>query len=132
MTALNTTAENHVKPIGAVVRWVQLAFMAVAAFLLWLFDRVGTAIWQMFAEPNPMLITVGAAAASVVTTFVLYRNERINQITHDVLGELMKVSWPTRQETQASTVVVIVASIIAAIIVGLIDAAWSKLTDVIY
>ena len=132
MTALNTTAENQVKPIGAVVRWVQLAFMAAAALLLWLFDRIGTAIWQIFAEPSPMLVTLGAAAASVVTTFVLYRNERINQVTHDVLGELMKVSWPTRQETQAATVVVIVASIIAAVIVGLIDAAWSKLTDVIY
>ena len=132
MTALNTTAENQVKPIGQVVRWVQLAFMAVAAILLWLFDKIGTAIWQIFAEPNPTVSTLGATVLSVGTTLVLYRNERINQITHDVLGELMKVTWPTRQETQAATIVVIAASLIAAVIVGLLDAAWSKLTDVIY
>jgi len=132
MTALNTTAENHAKQVGQVVRWVQLAFMAVAAILLWLFDKIGTAIWQIFAEPQPTLVTLGATVLSVGTTLVLYRNERVHQVTHDVLGELMKVSWPTRQETQAATIVVIVASIIAAVIVGLLDATWSKLTDVIY
>ena len=132
MTALNTTAENHAKPVGQVVRWVQMAFMAVAAILLWLFDKIGTAIWQIFAEPNTTLTTLGAAVLSAVTTLVLYRNERVHQVTHDVLGELMKVTWPSRRETQAATIVVIVASIIAAVIVGVLDAAWSKLTDVIY
>lgn len=132
MTALNTTAENHAKPMGAIIRWVQVAFMAVALILFWLLDKIGTAVWQIFAEPNPTLVTFGAAVVSTVTTFTLYRNERINQISHDVLGELMKVTWPTRRETQAATIVVIVASIVAAVIVGILDAAWSKLTDVIY
>jgi len=132
MTALNTTAENDAKPMGALIRWVQVAYMAFALLLFWLLDKIGTAVWQIFAEPQPTLVTLGAAVVSTVTTFALYRNERVNQISYDVLGELMKVTWPTRRETQAATVVVIVASIIAAIIIGVLDAAWSKLTDVIY
>jgi len=131
MTALDTTAESHVKPLG-LIRWVQVAFMGFALILFWLLDKIGLAVWQMFAEPNPTLNTVGAAAIAAVTTVVLYRNERVNQVTHDVIGELTKVTWPTRRETQAATIVVIVASIIAAVIIGILDAAWSKLTDLIY
>jgi preprotein translocase SecE subunit len=132
MTALNTTAENDAKPMGALIRWVQVAYMAFALILFWLLDKIGTAIWQIFAEPNPTLVTLGAAVVSTITTFTLYRSERVNQASHDVLGELMKVTWPSRRETQAATIVVIVASIIAAVIIGVLDAAWSKLTDVIY
>jgi preprotein translocase subunit SecE len=131
MTALETTAENHVKPLG-LARWVMTAFMVLAAILFWLFDKIGNAVWQMFAEPKEVVVTVSAAVVAGITTVVLYRNEKINQVSHDVLGELMKVTWPSRRETQAATIVVIVASIIAAVIVGVLDAAWSKLTDVIY
>jgi preprotein translocase SecE subunit len=136
MTALDTTAnvtppENHVKPLG-LARWVLTAYMVFAALLFWLLDKIGNAVWQMFAEPKEVVVTAGAAVVSVITTFALYKNERINQLSYDVLGELMKVTWPSRRETQAATIVVIVASIIAAIIVGLLDAAWAKLTDLIY
>jgi preprotein translocase SecE subunit len=131
MTALETTAENDVKPLG-LARWVMTAFMVFAALLFWLLDKIGFAVWQMFAEPNSVLVTVGAAVVATVTTFALYRSEKVNQASHDVLGELMKVTWPSRRETQAATIVVIVASIIASIIIGLLDAAWAQLTDFIY
>jgi len=131
MTTLETTAENDVKPLG-LLRWVMTAYLGFGAILFWLLDKVGTAVWQIFAEPNPIVVTVGAAVVSVVTTFALYKNERINQVTYDVIGELTKVTWPSRNETQAATIVVIIASIIAAIVIGFMDAAWSKLTDLIY
>ena len=131
MTALDTTAENHAKPLG-LVRWVLTAFMVFGFVLFWLLDKVGYSVWQIFAEPKEAVVTAGSAVVAALTTFVLYRNERVNQATHDVLGELMKVTWPSRRETQAATVVVIVASIIASIVIGLLDATWSKLTDLIY
>jgi preprotein translocase subunit SecE len=131
MTALDTTAESHVKPLG-IVRWVQVAFMGLALFLLWLLDKIATLVWQMFAEPNPTLVSVGAALVGGLTSVVLYRNARVHQVTSDVLGELTKVTWPSRRETQAATIVVIIASVIAAVIIGVLDAAWSAVTDVIY
>ena len=54
------------------------------------------------------------------------------RISHEIVGELAKVTWPSREETQVSTIVVIVTSIIAAIIVGSFDAVWSTITDLIY
>lgn len=131
MNALDTTADSHVKPLG-IVRWVQMAFLAFGAILMWLLDKIATLVWQMFAEPNPTLVSLGATAAAVVTSVTLYRNERVNQVTTDVLAELTKVTWPSRRETQAATIVVIIASIVAAIIVGALDATWSAITDLIY
>jgi preprotein translocase subunit SecE len=42
------------------------------------------------------------------------------------------VSWPTRKETWSQTIVVLIVSVIAAIILGVYDAVWSHITDLIY
>ena len=42
------------------------------------------------------------------------------------------MAWPSRKETSASTIVVIITSIIAAGILGAFDAVWSTITDLIY
>jgi preprotein translocase subunit SecE len=53
--------------------------------------------------------------------------------THDVsleiVAELRKVSWPSFSETRAATIAVIVASLIAAVLLGLFDVFWQFLTD---
>ena len=46
-----------------------------------------------------------------------------------VLAELRKVSWPGLAETRAATIAVIVASLIAAALLGLFDVIWQYLTD---
>jgi preprotein translocase subunit SecE len=134
MTTLDTTAtegQGPVRPLG-LLRWVQVAFMVFGLILFWLLDKIAIAVWQIFAEPNPNVASLGSAIVAVATSFALYRNERVNQVTHDVIGELTKVTWPSRRETQAATIVVIIASIIAAVVVGALDATWSALTDLIY
>lgn len=45
----------------------------------------------------------------------------------DVRSEIRKVTWPTRKETFASTSVVIIAVILIAIYLGLVDMGFSKL-----
>ncbi len=63
---------------------------------------------------------------------LLYRAPRANEFAHDVIAELAKVTWPTREETWAATIVVIVTSLVAAMITGVFDAAWKSITDLIY
>jgi preprotein translocase SecE subunit len=131
-TATTTPArEGQPKTLG-LARWVQMTFMAVGLLLLWVFDKVITIGWDRFAEPKPTVVTLVSFLVAAIVTFVLYRNERINRISLEIVGELAKVSWPSRKETQVSTVVVIITSIIAAAIVGAFDAAWSAITDLIY
>ena len=47
----------------------------------------------------------------------------------EIAAELRKVSWPNLPETRAATIAVIVASLIAAVLLGLFDVFWQFLTD---
>lgn len=113
-------------------RWVQYVFVVIAALLLWFLDKTGTVIWQNFAEPPAVVITALAAVGSIAITVSLYRNERAHEMVTDVVTELSKVTWPSRKETYASTIVVIITSLIAAAIVGAFDFVWSYFTDLLY
>jgi len=113
-------------------RWVQYVFVVGAAFVLWFLDKVATLVWQNFAEPPAVTITALAAVISIGSTIAVYRNERAHGLVTDVVTELAKVTWPTRRETYASTIVVIVTSLICAAIVGGFDFVWSFFTDLLY
>ncbi|MFA5311216.1 MAG: preprotein translocase subunit SecE [Candidatus Omnitrophota bacterium] len=50
----------------------------------------------------------------------------------EVKVELSKVAWSTRRELLASTIVVIVATVLLGILIGLIDAVLSKLLTLLF
>ena len=45
----------------------------------------------------------------------------------EVRMELKKVTWPTRKETLAATVMVIILSVVVAFFLGILDVALAKL-----
>jgi preprotein translocase subunit SecE len=49
----------------------------------------------------------------------------------DVKGELKKVTWPTRKDTYASSLVVVVLVLISAVFLGGVDLILSRLIRVI-
>lgn len=100
-----------------------MAFMAV---------KTTEWLWSYFDKPNDLLVSgigilVGGAAA-----FIAWRNENLFTKATEVTMELKKVTWPTRKETQAATVVVIVTVIIASMFLGIFDLIWSWATGLIY
>jgi preprotein translocase subunit SecE len=113
-------------------RWVQYVFVVAGLFFLWFLDKLVTLIWSNFAEPPATAITGIAAVIGLGGAIALYRNERVHTLVTDVVTELAKVTWPTREETYVSTVVVIITSLIAAAIVGAFDFVWSFVTDLLY
>ena len=54
---------------------------------------------------------------------------RLKNFLHEVVVETKKVSWPSRDEVVATTVVVIAASFIFGIFLYLCDLAFFKLVD---
>lgn len=72
-----------------------------------------------------LLLTLGAIIYCVRSPYIM-------TLSDEVIIELRKVSWPTRQETYYSTLVVIITVLIMAVILGLIDAIWLKVTNLIY
>ena len=72
------------------------------------------------------VIGLGACAA---TATYLWMNPRTHEVSLEIAAELRKVSWPNFAETRAATIAVIVASVIAAVLLGLFDVFWQFLTD---
>ena len=113
-------------------RWIQFAYIAGALALFWLFDHLIVAIWEIFADSDGTLASAGAAILAIVTSSVVYRNPKAAKFSNEVAAELARVKWPTREETWKQTVIVLVVSVVAAIILGVFDATWSKLSDLVY
>ena len=47
--------------------------------------------------------------------------EKIKRFLKEVVAELRKVTWPTKDELIGSTIVVIVVSLVIAIFIGIVD-----------
>jgi preprotein translocase subunit SecE len=100
-------------------------------FLLvqWTFDW----IWGYFTRsPSEFIITVVSAVFALVAGISLYRNERVYTLASEVAAELKKVAWPNAKDVKAATIVVVIMTIISSSILGLFDAVWSKVTQLIY
>jgi preprotein translocase subunit SecE len=47
--------------------------------------------------------------------------ERIRKFFSEIVSELKKVTWPTREELKESTKLVIIATFVVTLFVGLVD-----------
>ncbi|MDT8419106.1 MAG: preprotein translocase subunit SecE [Desulfuromonadales bacterium] len=56
---------------------------------------------------------------------------KTSKFLNDVQGELKKVTWPTRKDTYASTIVVIVLVLVSAAYLGGVDMVLSRLIRLI-
>jgi preprotein translocase subunit SecE len=57
--------------------------------------------------------------------------DKIKAFFQEVSVELKKVSWPSRQQTVAATVVVIVVSFIVAFFLGIVDVVLARVVGAI-
>jgi preprotein translocase subunit SecE len=71
-------------------------------------------------------IGLGIAGAAALYIWV---TPKTHEVSLDIVAELRKVSWPGIPETRAATIAVIVASLIAAALLGMFDVLWQFLTD---
>ena len=121
-------------------KYVQLAFafagiitwVLVAKFLGFVFEVVSPdwdlpILGEQFRISNLLGLIAGAAV-----WIVLRSNAAVVDFSREVANELSKVSWPTSKEVKLSTVVVVVASIVMAVICGVFDYVWAFLTSFIY
>ena len=69
---------------------------------------------------------------AAVAALVVWRIPRTQTVSLEVALELQRVTWPSLRETRAATVAVIVASAVAAVILGVFDMVWSWLSAKIY
>ena len=112
---------------------VHVMFLTGGLLLFFVLNWTGEWLSGYFVRhPNDLMINGLAALVALIGGIWLYRNDRIYTLAHEIAGELKKVTWPTKKETQLGTIVVIVMVIVSAIILGAFDMVWAALTDAIY
>lgn len=57
--------------------------------------------------------------------------QKIIDFFNDVIKEMKKVTWPTKDELKESTMVVLATTVILAVFVFLIDAVIAKVFEVV-
>ena len=113
-------------------RWVHLIF-AVGGVLLTVVSIMAVEwIWSYFDKPRDLIVSVIGILIGGGAAFMMWRNQNLFTKATEVTMELKKVTWPTRKEPQAATVVVIVTVIIASMFLGIFDLIWSWATGLIY
>ena len=78
------------------------------------------------------LSTVLGFVLAVGAAVVIWRVPRTQRISMEIALELRRVTWPSMRETRASTIAVVIASFVAAAILGVFDLIWSFISSHVY
>jgi preprotein translocase subunit SecE len=68
-----------------------------------------------------LIVDAVPALLGALTTYILYRSQKIRTYLLEVITEVKKVVWPNKKETWGATVVVIIAVLISGVVLGLFD-----------
>jgi preprotein translocase subunit SecE len=111
-----------------------LATIAAGKFL----EKV-TALAFSYTRLNDFTILAGwtlssliGFAVAIAAAVIVWRIPKTQTVSLEVALELKRVTWPSLRETRAATVAVVVASFIAAIILGIFDFIWGRLSAWVY
>ena len=110
---------------------LHLMFVVGAILAAFLLSRVGDWVWSYFAKPSDLIVNGVSLLIGGMAAVLAYKNERVFAAAVDVTRELEKVTWPTRKETYAATVVVIVMVAISAVVLTTFDYIWSFLAKLV-
>ena len=119
-------------------RIVQGAY-AAGTLIIWLLTvRIYASLFAVAGVHDPQLLgkdftlsTLLAAATAVGTLLWTWRHERVRPLAHEVAEELVKVTWPTWDETKTNARVTIIVSVVVAVILGVFDLVFGNLTNMI-
>jgi len=123
-------ASQQANRSGMDPRRLTVIFYLLAGVIFALFlDRVLLLAWEPLGWPNKELIeglgwrttTVIGAVLSLAAAIGCWTHPKTRAVSLDVASELMKVSWPSWEESRTSTLAVVVASVVAAGILYVID-----------
>ncbi|HYM14294.1 MAG TPA: preprotein translocase subunit SecE [Dehalococcoidia bacterium] len=81
------------------------------------------------AGARPSAKKANPAAAAEAAKHLSFYDRWVPKAVRDVVSELRKVTWPTREETMRLTVAVVVVSIVIGLALGGIDIGFNFLVD---
>lgn len=113
-------------------RKIIISFYLVSSIVGWFLTRslvqyLFVTLYQVRRIPG--IATVREAlpvAVGAIIFLVLFRHPTANAFFDEVVSELRKVTWPSRQDVVRSTTVVLVCILIASFIIAGFDLLWGK------
>ncbi len=121
-------------------RWAYFVFALggfVAAWLLSnLFEDAWAIVWgvwpQHIPRADPFVSNMTGIGVAVLGVVLALRKQEWFKFVTEVVVEISQVVWPTKAETRAATIVVIVITLISSGILAAMDSVWSAITDWLY
>lgn len=118
-------------------RLVSLTFVAAAILMGMVAQSAVVSGLASFSRPDSLvaglisLSTLAALVTAVVTAAALFRTPRAVRFTDEVIAELAKVTWPTRDEAVRATTTVVFTTLFVAGLLGLYDLLWKNVADLV-
>lgn len=121
-------------------RWAYLIFVLGGFMGAYVLSNAIIDIWDLVWSQWPQSVPrqnelqasyVGIGIALLATLYAFRRKDWF-QFCTEVVTEVSQVIWPTRAETQAATIVVIVMTFISAILLWGMDRLWATITNWLY
>jgi len=120
-------------------RWAHLIFVLGGFIAAWVLTNAiedGWAVlWDFYPQiGRPQSLTANSVGIgiAVVGTLLAWRRRDWFEFTTEVVVEVAQVTWPTRAEVRAATIVVIVMTLICSVLLFAMDQLWSNATDLLY
>lgn len=93
------------------------------SFVVWL----STKVYEIRRLPGLKIgLEALPAIAALLTFVVLLRHSKVNAVMDEVIVELKKVTWPSKDDVMKSTWVVLVCIVVISLILASFDVLWGK------
>jgi len=118
-------------------RYVLLTFVVGAFLTGWVVQAMVVSLLAQLEYPDTRLLGLvsisglSGMGGGIATFFALLSNSDAKRFTDEVVGELARVTWPTREETLRATTTVVVTTLLVAALLGVYDLFWKNLADLI-
>ncbi|MCB9684549.1 MAG: preprotein translocase subunit SecE [Alphaproteobacteria bacterium] len=118
-------------------RFVLLAFVLAAVAVGFTLQAALVSGFTEFGVPDTRvggLVNTSSAIALLgsLATFVgLIRSRRALEFAGEVVGELLRVTWPSRDESVRASTTVILTTLFTAGVLALYDLTWKNLADLV-
>jgi preprotein translocase SecE subunit len=108
-----------------VQKYLYTGYFVGGIVVAWLVHNIVDKAW----EGHDAVASLIGVVAGILAVVWAWKNERIRMLSKEIIDELAAVTWPTKQETQTATFIVLVTSVVAAGVIFLMDRVWGFLTE---
>ena len=118
-------------------RYVLLSFVCFAGMIGWAVQAACVSAFAQFAIlDQPILEIISSSTmlgigACLATFFGMIRSRKAIEFCDETVGELYKVTWPTKDETIRASTTVIMTTLFIAAVLAAYDLVWKNLADLV-